>query len=143
MSITANTDQLSKLAKKLVRQLPADVKKALQKSIKQAGQVVADDAKERASEIGHGSGKIPGTIRVGANGATAVIRAGNARVPEAALMEGNGTPGAWRHPLFGNKKHWYTEERHPYLYPALLAKQDEAGQMLRDSVVDAINQGLN
>jgi hypothetical protein len=135
-NITVDTSALDRLARKLIYDAPAKVQRALRKSVLQAGNLVAGDAAGRTTP------KIAGTIKVGARAATAKITAGNDEVPEAALLEGDGTQGQFRHPLFGNKRHWYEQERKPYLHPALDARKQNAQDLIVSAAADAVRQSL-
>lgn len=141
-SFEADTSSLQRFAKKIIRSAPKEVKDELRKAVRAAGQLVADDAKLRAPKRkGEDKSRIAKTIRVGASGATATIRAGNANTPEAALLEGDGTPGTFRHPLFGDKDHaWYEQARQPYLHPALEAKRSDAEDLLAAAAQTAVEK---
>lgn len=133
MAIKANTDGLKELALKFRAADPA-VKKAYREELKEIAKTVADDARERIAD------KSPPTaaaIKVGARGANKVtISAGKRKI--ASLLEGDGHPGEWRHPLFGDREHWYTEERHPYLWPAWEANKQTVSDRMGRAIHDAM-----
>lgn len=90
-------------------------------TLKSVSQRVAEDAK---AEVGGASTTVPGSIRVvsraGSRGHVKIsVRAGGARAPLAEPLEHGGKPGEFRHPLFGDKNHWYAQPAHPYLLPSL------------------------
>lgn len=91
--------------------------KKLQAQMKQAGDVVADDARSRASW----SSRIPGSIRTGASAKGAYIKAGGAAAPHAAAYE---TAGQFRHPVFGRDT-WVEEQGRPFMVPALEARESD------------------
>ena len=80
-----------------------------------AAGIIADAARELA---GAWSAKIPPSITVEVHGNTATISADapNARPAELRL----------RHPLFGNREHWYGPPGSPFLAPAADALADPA-----------------
>ncbi len=91
----------------------------------EAAEEIKEAAKELAAEH---STSIPPTIRVEDPGMeaglpAARVAAGGANVPLATLYE-LGNVGAkqsvktFRHPLFGNRNHWYEQPRYRYLGPA-------------------------
>lgn len=131
--ITVDNEPLKTLARNLNRASP-DIARALRRGVADAGRMIRDDARERASF----SAKIPATIRVSASGTTATVKAGTAAVPEAALWE---RPGGWRHPTFGHRP-WHHEGPHQYLHPALEAQREPATRRILDAVVEAIDSVL-
>ncbi len=135
ISINANVDPVKKLARQLRKADPVVAKK-LRGGVKEAGELVAD----RARELSSFSTKIPGTIRTRAVATTVTIVAGNDKVPQAALFE---RATGWRHPLFGNKKHWYDEGPRRFLQPALDDKAVEAQRKIIDAVMEAVDEVMD
>jgi hypothetical protein len=80
-----------------------------------AAEIIAGTARELAASW---SATVPGSISVEVHGQVATISADAppARPNELAL----------RHPLFGNKDHWYGPNDRPFLAPAADAKADAA-----------------
>jgi hypothetical protein len=103
-----------------------DIYKALRTSVRQAGNMVRDAARDDTSSV-----KAAKALRVSAGATSATISA-SGQFP--VLLEG---PKPFRHPLFGNKKHWYSQNAKPYLAPAGLKKGPEAQQMIGDAVIAA------
>lgn len=130
-AVDTDVSQMQRFAQRCKKASP-EVHKQLRSRVRQAANVVRDDARTRAP-----SARIAKTIRSSASGSTATVKAGNPKVPEAALLEGDGTPGSFRHPLFGNKKKWYPQARQPYLHPALEANRETIERMLGDAAHDA------
>lgn len=103
-----------------------------------AGPVLAD-AQSRASW----SSRIPGAISVRAvtdttRGRVGVqLRVSVAAAPHARAYEGlaNSRSRAdfFRHPLFGDRDHWYSQKTRPYALPAVQAKGDDVGKALLDA----------
>lgn len=138
-----DTSELNLLVSKFLADAPQAVRSSLRRTVGQAGQLVAEDAKPRTSA------RVAATITVTTSGTgggsqkiTAVITAGNSETPEAALLEGDGTPGTWRHPLFGNRDHWYEEARKPFLHPARDAQQQNGSDLIVGGAADAVRAAL-
>ena len=83
--------------------------------LKEAADVIADDARARA---GVWSRTIPASITVGTAGNVATITA-HAKVARPAELR-------LRHPLFGNRRHWYGPPGSSFLGPAAEAKAGDA-----------------
>ena len=137
MTYRVDASDLGKLAAAFRAATPA-VKREYRKGLKDAGRLVADDAARRVAPY---SPPTAASMKVGTRGVNrVVISAGKGR-RIAALLEGDGTPGTWRHPLFGDDRHWYVQQRHPYLRPAWEAKRREAvdrmGRVIRDGLAEA------
>lgn len=80
------------------------------------------------------STRIPQTIKVRPSGVLAIIiSAGGETAPHAPVYEGKGTAGQFRHPLFGDRTLWYSEDRRPFLHPAVLARIG----IMRDAITAA------
>jgi hypothetical protein len=125
-----NTNGLAKLEKDF-KTASRKQRSQYRKSLKRIGAIVADDARERIAEV---SPETAASIKVGTRGAsTVVVSAGDGR-PIATLLEGDGHEGKFRHPLFGDKGHWYDQARHPYLWPAWEAKQKEVQAELKKAI---------
>ena len=137
---------------KEMRQLTKDFKdwkpdKQLKKMLREAGVLIADDAKVivsrpvRYSHTTHGrhrsntyeggsrgSKSVPPTIKARLSKTRLSVVAGGASVPLAGLLElgnkGRGKSqaaarsGVWRHPIYGNKEKWVYQGMNPYLLPA-------------------------
>ena len=85
------------------------------RDLRAAAEIIRDGEKALASSW---SRSIPGSIGLRMDGSTAVIAAGApvARPAELRL----------RHPLFGNREHWYGPPGSPFLAPAADAMADPA-----------------
>jgi len=119
-SFSINTNSLKELARDLEETVPG-TKRALTVSIKESAEIVATEARGLSSW----SSRIPGSIRVLGSNQKVVVRAGGAKAPHAAPYENHGFPGTFRHPLFGDRDHWYPQAARPFLTPALANKSDE------------------
>ena len=83
--------------------------------LREAADVIADGARVLAAAW---SRQIPPSIRVDSDGKVATVssRVGPARPAEYRL----------RHPLFGDRRHWYGPPGEPFLGPAADARIDAA-----------------
>lgn len=132
-SISVDTSDFKNFARDLRAADPA-LAASLRKKLKEAGDIVAVDARARASF----SKQIAPTIRTSVRVTSVSV---SARGVLADLMElGNkgGSVGAFRHPVFGNKNVWVSQSMHPYLQPAVDAKGDEACERIFDALDDAV-----
>jgi hypothetical protein len=65
------------------------------------------------------------------------VIAGGGDVTQAAALENRGK-GHPRHPLFGDREHWYTNNTPAYLAPALDAHREEVLTIIENAVADAV-----
>lgn len=111
--LTIDVSELKDLARDLRRINPV-LSRGFLKSLGKAGDVVAVKARSNASF----STRIPKTIKVRRRGVSVRVQAGGPSAPHAAPFEHGGTPGTFRHPVFGNREVWVTQTAHPFLTPA-------------------------
>jgi hypothetical protein len=116
----------------------------LREEMRAAGEIVAKQARDNA---GQHSTSIPPTIKTQVRSLTVSVVAGKG-VPLAALYEkGNadgGTPGQFRHPIWGNRENWAVQTGYPFLKPAVDAKMPEveAGVMkVADEIAEVLAHG--
>lgn len=119
---------LQALAGKL-RALSAEMETTLLEALKECGELVATDARQRVDY----STKIPGSIHTNVAG-PGFVRV-STQLPEAVAIENRGR-GHVRHPLFGTREHWYNNPQPAFLYPALRA----TGESFADAAVAAIHE---
>lgn len=99
--------------------IPADMRKEIAPEFKRAGEPVLMDARSRASW----STRIPAAMRLRMSrsrkrpGVDFVVSA--ARATHARLYEF----GPFRHPVFGHRDRWVSQEARPYLLPAIRASR--------------------
>lgn len=98
-------------------QIAGEIRGALRKG----GEAVKLDASRRAWSS---SSRIPGTLKVRTNGFNVSVIAGGSGAPHAAAFEHLGRPGTFRHPVYGNRRVWVSQQAHPFLGPAFEAKQE-------------------
>lgn len=102
-----------------LKQFAPAVQKRFRAKLRGIARAVAADAKGRAGW----SRRIPSTITYGATNKALYVRVKeNANAPHATLYEGR---RRWRHPLFGDREHWYTQQGRPFLRPAADAAQPQ------------------
>src|SRR5690242_13932996 len=101
--IRIDTSQLRAMAAELRKTKPKTYKE-VQNRLKTAAERVAVEAR---LIIGYYSASVPPTVRPFARGLTVGVRAGGGKKPLGVLFEG---PKDWRHPVFGNRDVWVTQQ---------------------------------
>jgi hypothetical protein len=74
------------------------------------------------------------------------IEVNSSRMPDGQMSLPLGMEGAkrWRHPLFGDREHWYTQMPHPYWQSGTAgygAAQQNAIERAAQQIADTINRG--
>jgi hypothetical protein len=95
--------------------------------LRAAGQVVADDAKQRCTTT-QAKFRVSTTVK-----GVSVVVTGPSIVGLLENGTGNEAP-SWRHPVFGNTNVWVTQKTHPYLAPALEANRDKVVGLLIEAL---------
>lgn len=130
--IAINVAQLQKLGRNLGKIRP-EIAKEFNASLKEAGELVAADARIRAQF----SSRIPGTIKVKRGGVNVRIVAGGEGKPhrgESKAFENKGKGGSFRHPVWGHRDRWVTQTAHPFLRPAGLENAEKAAELILHAV---------
>jgi hypothetical protein len=96
---------------------------AERKRLEAAAEIVAEAARGISSKF---STRIPGSVRVVTVRGTTYIQAGGATAPNAAPFDPVKPPS--RHPLFGDREHWYNQPYRPFLEEAAESAIDKAVQ---------------
>lgn len=114
-------------------QIPRDLRRQTRLAITRAGRELLNEVRSRASW----STRIPAATRLSVRfardpGASIVVD--DRRAPHAKYYENRGRPGTFRHPLFGDRRHWYSQRARPFLGPAFDAKEDDAVRQVNDAV---------
>lgn len=111
-----------------LRLLDAKANKKITAASHQAAQGMVNAARANASW----STGIPPTIRATGSARALKLTAGRntGRVQYAKVFEFGG-----RHPLFGNRDHWYPQAKRPYLIPARDAHSEQFAGALADAIV--------
>lgn len=130
----ADADPAEQIAEDL-RKLPAETRKALRPQVREAGEVVAADARRRAGW----STRIPGTIRVRTSlredRVGVQVMAGGPLAPHARPYENVASRGnTFRHPLFGDRSVWVSQEERPFLFPAAQAGEAQSLALVRTAL---------
>jgi len=122
------TDSTSEDVRKLVndlRKIGDGVGRNLGKQFKKAAGPVAAQAKSNASW----SSRIPDAITVGVSSSRrypgAQIKVSKEKAPHARLFEWPGRGGSFRHPVYGNREVWVSQQGRPFIRPAVRAKGGE------------------
>jgi hypothetical protein len=101
---------------------------ALTARLREAAQIVADDAKRRSAMW---SERVPASVRLQGGVRMVTIAAGGVAAPQAYTMEGRRSGAAIAHPVFGRPDRprstwtWVKQPPRPFLLEAITAKQDE------------------
>jgi bacteriophage HK97-gp10 putative tail-component len=109
-----------------------DALKLFRTAAKAGGDKVASKARATISGV---SQRIADSIKVYANNKGVQVRAGGAKAPHAAAFENLGKEGTFRHPVFGNRQVWVSQEAHPFLLPALT---DDVLDEVAEAFLDAL-----
>lgn len=123
-----------------LRRVPPELRKQLRPAVRAAAQEVLAEARSRASW----SSRIPAATRVavrfsGKNaGASVVVSA--ARAPHARPYEHLGSPGTFRHPVYGNRRNWVAQAARPFLFPAARAKAEAAAREIDQAVEQVLRR---
>ena len=142
--IVVDTAGLNALARDLARVAP-EAAKGLTKGMAGAGQVIAANAKQRASY----SKRIPGSIKVRAARGNVKVSAGGDAAPNAAPIENKGK-GFVRHPVFvpydkmpGPPGSWTEKNSRPaFLAPALEESAAKVAELVEDALFEAVERAI-
>jgi hypothetical protein len=120
-----------------LRALPQETRKAVRPLLRQAGELVAQEARGLASW----STRIPASVRVRTsfreNREGVKVVAGGPAAPHARPYEGLSSRGdTFRHPVFGNTDVWVSQETRPFIFPAAEAKSEEVTGLIRAALDD-------
>lgn len=121
-----------------MRRLAAETKKTVNAGLLTIAKTAAVEAKASASEW---SDRIPPSIRAGGTGARVYVRAGGPKAPGAAAFEHHGGAGQFRHPVFGDKGVWVSQQARPYLTPAVNKTSDAGGDAIAKAIIRKIEEG--
>lgn len=133
--ISIDTSSFSKFARDL-RAVAPELKLELLREMKQAGEIVAEDARARSDW----STRIPGSIKVSVSGDSIKVVANKKKAPNAKPIENHGKDGTFRHPVFGNREVWVDQRARPFLRPALLAHREMVVAAVKRAVAKALEK---
>lgn len=129
-------DEVGELIRDLGR-VPRETQRWVRPAIHRAGSDILHAARTNASW----STRIPAatrlSVRFSRNPGVDVIT-DTSRAPHAPYYENGGRPGRFRHPLFGDRSHWYSQRARPFLGPAMDAKAGDAVAAIGDAVDRAL-----
>jgi hypothetical protein len=136
--------------------LSPELKKALRKRIRDAGTTAANAAKDEVQKapLTHGRRPKDRGLRKGiARGIKVQIAASqnSKRVGVVIKSSGSGLPAekkplvrrwnrvnGFRHPLFGDKDHWYPQKGRPYWGSVMSRRKDELARQVRQALDEAL-----
>jgi len=131
--LRVDADELRRFAADLRaadRALPGE----LRKELRAVGQPVLSQIRQVASW----SARIPAatTMQVSLSKRRTGIffKVNQARAPHAKAYEGNGQPGRFRHPVFGNDRVWVSQGRRTFLFRTVLRAAPQAEQAVGRAV---------
>jgi hypothetical protein len=138
--IIVDTKHLASFGKQLRVESP-ELEKEFHLELAAAGEIVAVKARQNAQSFPRQYGattRIARSIRVKRRLTTVKVFAGGDEAPEAAPIEHGGLGGMFRHPLFGDKDHWYPQQAYPFLTPAADSSLPEVEAAVMVAVDSAI-----
>jgi hypothetical protein len=108
---------------------------ALNKGLRKGGDIVANAGRANAAW----SSRIPGTIKTNVSPKTVRVSAGGAGAPHAYYYEGSGHGGSFRHPVYGHRKVWVSQQCRPFLTPALEQNTDRVAHEIETAVNEVLD----
>lgn len=121
-----------------MRKLTPETQKAVRPRLRQGGEIIASEARS----LSDWSSRIPGTVRVRTSfredREKVSVIAGGSGAPHARPYEGIATQGdTFRHPVYGNREVWVSQDKRPFIFPAAEAKGEEVTGLVRAALDDA------
>lgn len=132
-AIEIDMSSFNKFARDL-RQADRELSRQLGRNLKAAGEIVAADARRRAGF----SSRIPKSIVVRRAGAKIRVEARANIAPNAKPIEHGGKGGMFRHPVYGNRENWVSQEAKPFLRPAAEAGRAAVIVAAKRAIDDAL-----
>ena len=140
--VSIDTSSFAKFARDL-RAVAPELKLELLREMKQAGEIIAEDARGRANSFqrkGPGTSRIADSIKVSVSGDAIKVVANKKKAPEARVIEHGGQGGKFRHPTFGDRENWVDQDAHPFLRPAMLANREMVVAAVKRAVAKALEK---
>lgn len=113
--------------------IPKDLKVRLRPALRDAGQVVRDQARFNASW----SKRIPAATRVSVGFSKrnpgVAVQVNKNRAPHARPFEHGGREGNFRHKVFGHEDRWVSQPARPFLAKAAEDKAPEAEKKITEA----------
>ncbi|WP_433520143.1 HK97 gp10 family phage protein (plasmid) [Nonomuraea sp. CA-143628] len=119
------SQEIRKLAKELDG-IPKELRKRLRPALKVAAEPIVADAKGRASWSTRIPRAISLSVRFSQRDPGVSIRVRSKVAPHGRPYEGITGNAAFRHPVFGHRDRWVSQETRSYLVPAAEAGMDGA-----------------
>lgn len=120
-----------------LRRYAPEVRKDFNREARTAANVIVSEARTRAGW----SRRVPASVTVGptVTGQEVGVRISRRVARHGPLYErgSKGTPGVIRHPLFGNREHWYSTPVRPFLAPAVEANESSVIEAMLRAVASA------
>lgn len=114
--------------------IPPDLRRELRPALRKAAHPVLQQMRSNASW----STRIPPATKISTSlagsGAGVSLRVDAGAAPHARPYEHNGSPGNFRHPVFGHRDNWVPQRARPFFYRALDQKADEVVEAVGDTV---------
>lgn len=135
--------QFSQLQRDLNR-MGAVQRRRIRQEAERIGQSALSDAKSRASW----SRRVPSAISMRGftdmtRGRVGVELRVSKAVPYARAYEGisqQGSSGYFRHPVYGNRQVWVSQQTRPYLWPAVSGRSNQMRQAIEQVVEQAARE---
>lgn len=116
--------------------IPKELRKQLRPALKAAAEPIVQDAKGRASWSTRIPRAISLSVRFSRRDPGVSIRVRRGAAPHGRAYEGITGNATFRHPVFGHRDRWVSQETRPYLAPAAEAGMDGA----LSAAVEAVDQ---
>jgi hypothetical protein len=140
--VRVNVEGIEQLADGL-RRAAINVEERVRAQLLKNGERTAEVAAANASEH---SKSIPPTVKALPTESGAIVSAGDGSSPLPSLMEKGSefkpNPALWRHPLFGDREHWYGQKTHPYLLPAVVETRAENDAAIATALGDLARETI-
>lgn len=118
-----------------------ELKRQLRPRLRSTGEAIRSDMRRRSAYSKRIPGAIVMTVSFSAKGGGVKFRVNAKRAPHARVLErGNlrGRHSTFRHPVFGDRETWVSQQTRPYFFPALTAGR--AG--MERNITDAVRASL-
>lgn len=115
--------------------VPIELRRELRPRMRAAGSQVRAGIQSAAGEF---SSRIPGAVRMTTSFAS---KTGGVRIyvdskaaPHARPIENLGRAGTFRHPLWGDREHWVSQQAHPFFFPTVKRSAPRVRSLVADAV---------
>lgn len=115
--------------------------KELRTGLKKAAEPARQRVKANAPSPRIASAIGPARVSFAAKGASVRIVANAKKAPHARPLENRGKPGTFRHPLFGDRKHWVKQQARPFFFSGVRQADPEISREMQ-KVVDEVTRKL-